>query len=199
MSIVESGPDVDDDEVERTSAESSGRNPEAPDRLHLGFRIDPVVAVLLVVTIGLAVLLPFQLDRRQDAHDNSDAALLKQGTFAANDFVILLTSPSASDAASYVEKLRDRSTGAFGSQLEDFAKKLEQTVQSQDVEASARVLSSGVASFDAEEGTMALAVSVVQTLTNKSSDEEQIRPYRMRITLVRDGGDWLVSDARFVV
>jgi len=193
--------------VEKAPEAVTAERQEAGDRLEASAlerlrlpagRFDWVVLILAIVVLGMAALLPVQIDRRHEAFDNSEVALLRQGTLAANDFVVLLTSPSASDAAGYVTELRKRSTGAFNSQLEDFAKKLEQTVQSQHVEASARVLSSGVASFDAE-STIAVAVSVVQTLSNKTSDKEQVRPYRMRITLVRESGEWLVSDARFVV
>ena len=55
----------------------------------------------------------------------------------------------------------------------------------------------GVGELDDESATVLLAAN--STVTNRSTrDEGQVRYYRLRLDLVRDGGRWLTSDVEFV-
>jgi Mce-associated membrane protein len=157
-----------------------------------------MLSVVVIVAVALAVLLPFQLNHYRDAKDNGASALRKQGQVAANQAAVELTSPTAADANSYVKDLLTRSTGSFKDQLAQMATTLESTVKDAGVTATATVSASGVKSVDVKKRTVAVALTVVQTLKNKAAPKGEPRYYRMLVTMVKRSDDWLVSDIRFV-
>lgn len=58
------------------------------------------------------------------------------------------------------------------------------------------VVSLGVSEVDADSATVVVAAN--STVTNDRSDRPQVRFYRIRLELVREGGLWLTRDVEFV-
>lgn len=87
-------------------------------------------------------------------------------------------------------------TGDFKRSYKKNRKTVEETVKKNKSTSKGQVLGAGLVSVD-NDSAVALVV-VDSRVTNIAYEKPTLRHYRMRLTLVKDKGKWLVSDLAFV-
>jgi len=125
----------------------------------------------------------------QRAHDDQ----IVEGALAG---VTALLSIDHSRAREDVQRVLDRSTGSF---REDFAKTADDfvaTAETQKVITVAKVKAAALESADSEGGVVLVAVN--SEVTNAAGAKEDPRPFRMSVTVVRDGAQFKMSSLEFV-
>ena len=95
-----------------------------------------------------------------------------------------------------VQRVLDLSTGRF---REDFARDADDFVKTA---IDSRAVTKGsvrVAALQSvKEGSGVVLVAASSKVTNASGAKEDTRPWRMRVTVTRDGDIWKMSDVEFV-
>ena len=88
-------------------------------------------------------------------------------------------------------------TGDFREQYESQREKLTSEAVRTEATSTAEVVALGVGDLDDDSAVVLLAAN--STVANtKTGSEGQVRYYRLRLDLVREGGRWLTSNVRFV-
>ncbi len=159
-------------------------------------RVAPKVGVALAgLTVGAALVLNGLMLREhasveaQRAHDDQ----IVEGALAG---VTALLSIDHSRARADVQRVLDRSTGTF---RDDFAKTADDfvtTAEAQKVVTVANVKAAALESADRDGGVVLVAVN--SEVTNAAGAKEDPRPFRMSVTVARDGAQFKMSSLEFV-
>ena len=159
-------------------------------------RIAPKVgAALAGLTVGAALVL-VGLMLRQHAAADAQRAHDDQIVEGARAGVVALLSIDHSRARADVQRVLDRSTGTF---RDDFAKTADDfvaTAEAQKVVTVARVKAAALESADRDGGVVLVAVN--SEVTNAAGAEQDPRPFRMSVTVARDGAQFKMSSLEFV-
>jgi Mce-associated membrane protein len=154
-----------------------------------------LVAVLLVVAlVGGALVL-------RTRHDRADA-LIQQERYGA------VLAAADREATAFVNLRYDRAaqsvgavaagaTGDFRDHYDSQAALVVQVLRSHRSSMTGRVVWSGVVAVSPDRATVLVATSGTVSNTSTRGHPEP-RSFRLRVSLVRDGGHWLASDVRFV-
>jgi Mce-associated membrane protein len=157
-------------------------------------RTSAVAAALLVTTLVLAVLgwRAVAEHRRNDQRQAADAAAVA----VARDQVLGLTTLDYRKVDAQVATMVARTTGDFRKQFQLMTKTFEQVVTESKVTAVGKVLAAGVSKRTPDSAQVIVASEA--TVRNSAAAKATDRTYRMRVTLQRHHGDWLVSNMEFV-
>lgn len=159
-------------------------------------RIAPKLgAALAGLTAGAALVLSV-LMLRQHAAADAQRAHDDQIVEGARAGVVALLSIDHSRARADVQRVLDRSTGTF---RDDFAKTADDfvaTAEAQKVVTVAKVKAVALESADRDGGVVLVAVN--SEVTNAAGAEQDSRPFRMSVTVSRDGAQFKMSSLEFV-
>jgi Mce-associated membrane protein len=154
-----------------------------------------LVAVLLVVCLVGAALVVRTRQDRADARVRQEryGAVLAAADREATAFVNLRYDRAAQSVAAVAAG----ATGDFRDHYDDRADRVVRVLRSHRSSMTGRVVWSGVAAVSPDRATVLAATT--GTVSNTSTHgRPEARHFRLRISLVLDGGRWLASDVRFV-
>lgn len=169
---------------------STGESPNAA----LSRRGRLIVAVLSLVTVALVVagvLLWIQVND-SSARDRERAAALA----VAQQQAVLLTSVNPGNVDGQVAKLLRHSTGEFRRQFEAAAPTFDRVITDGAVKSRGEVAGAGVVRMSDDRVRALVAVNSV--VHNAETEKGEPRRYRLQVDLVKEAGQWLVSNMRFV-
>lgn len=155
---------------------------------------------LLVVVLALAAGLGAALSWRTHG-DRADAAT-RQDRYgavlaAAGTEVTAFVNMRYDRATASVDAVAKGATGDFRDHYDAQAAHVAQVLRSHRSSMTGRVVWSGVVAVSPDRATVLVATT--GTVSNTSTDgRREPRQFRLRVSLVRDGGRWLASDVRFV-
>jgi Mce-associated membrane protein len=115
---------------------------------------------------------------------------------AARNGVVALLSIDHTRAEEDVQRVLDLSAGRF---REDFARDADDFVKTAiDSQAVTKGSVRGAALQSVRDDSGVVLVAASSKVTNASGAKEDTRPWRMRVTVTRDGDIWKMSDVEFV-
>jgi Mce-associated membrane protein len=154
-----------------------------------GARSTPTVSVMFAIIVALLVavaLLSTQFINQWQTDRAADEALATARSYASTvttyDYRVLDTNFAAALTGA---------TGWFKSQYTDGSKLMRSTLGGAHTVAKGTVIDAGITSLNAQQVTVALFVD--QSVTNSAHPQPQLIRSRMLMTLVPQGGRWLVS------
>ena len=159
----------------------------APARRRLLLALS-VLGLLLVAAIVALVL---QLRSYEQVDDAREAAVQ-----AAQQSALNLTSIDKDDFAADVRRVLDGSNGAFKTDFEARSKQLATVLTENEVSSEGKVIDAGLVRFDDRNATALVVVD--SNVKNTAVPEGRVNTYRMRLTLERQGDQWLTSMLEFV-
>lgn len=159
-------------------------------------RLAPRLAIALVgLLIGglvAATVVMLWQHSRVVAERARDAAMVD----AARSSVTALLSIDHTRAEADVQRVLELSTGAF---RDDFAKSADDFVSTAEKSKAVTKGSISAAALDsAGQDSGVVLVAASSEVTNVSGAREDPRPFRMSVTVTRDGGQFKMSDLEFV-
>lgn len=195
-----SNPDVPDDpepdaEVDLEHAEATPDTDSPPAPARRGALAGRLAVALGGLLAGAAVVLTVLMfvEHRDAAAQRSHEAAMVDGARAS---ITALLSIDHTRAKADVQRVLDLSTGTF---REDFAKTADdfvKTAEDKDVITTANIKAAALESSGAETGVVLLAVD--SEVTNSNGAREDPRPFRMSVTVNRDGEVFKMSNLEFV-
>jgi Mce-associated membrane protein len=157
--------------------------------------VDGLVAGLVMLV--LLALVVFGLDKAIDVrHQGHTSSGGKAAVAAARKEVLALTTISASSTNQDIDRILAGASKGFRAQFEDQATTFRKALSDAQVDSTGKIASAGLASFTGSKAQVLIAAS--GTVKNKKTTSAQPRNYRLKVSLVKSGGDWLVSGMDFV-
>jgi len=150
------------------------------------------LVVLIVAFAGLTVLMTKQ-------HQDNTARQERTAAFVAGakQCVIYMTSMDFNNAKADVQRVIDSSTGDFKTDYQQRAPDLATVVAQSKVVSEGTVNAAALESIEAN--TAQVLVSATSRITNSPpGKQEPPRAWRMRVTVVEDGGQYKMSKVEFV-
>jgi Mce-associated membrane protein len=154
-----------------------------------------LVALLLLLAVLGAALVRATHEDRADASARAEqyGAVLAAADTEATAFVNL----RYDQAAQGIQAVADGATGDFRAHYVRSARHLASAMQRQRSTLTGHVVSSGVVDLVPDRATVIVATS--GTVSNRRTGGHEVpRHFRLRLTLLREGGRWLTSDIAFV-
>jgi Mce-associated membrane protein len=149
-----------------------------------------LVLVALLVAIGLVAT-------SQDPVDDDLTAAQREVATAARTEALAFLTVDHTDMDPLIDAVLAGATGAFAEQYESQRDKLTSEAVRTKATSTAEVVALGVGDLDDDSGTVLVAAN--STVTNTSTGSQgQVRYYRLRLDLVREGERWLTSNVQFV-
>lgn len=159
----------------------------------LSWRIGAVAGAALLIGAGLTLTALMLWKHAQVA---ADRAQDRASVEAARNGVMALLSIDHTRAKQDVQRVLDLSTGRF---REDFASDADDFVKTAvDSQAVTKGSVSVAALQSVRDDSGVVLVAASSKVTNASGAKEDTRPWRMRVTVTRDGDIWKMSDVEFV-
>lgn len=153
-------------------------------------------AVLVVLIVGLVVAIGSVLTSRGSTNERLTAAQHEVAAAARAETLAFLT-VDYRNMGPLVEAVLDGATGEFAKQYGARREELEREAVRTEATSTAEVVSLGIG--DQDDGNATVLVAANSRVTNtRTGDEGEVRYYRLRLELVRDGERWLTSDVQFV-
>lgn len=153
-----------------------------------------VVAVLVLVLLGLVttgtLLLLDNSTLRSRAGDTADA------TAAARQEILALTSVGAETAQQDIDRLIRCATGDFKNQFTQQQGTFRKVLKLGAVKSQGQIQDAGVVSQD--NGTVVVLIAANATVENSQNPKGEQRQYRMKATMIKRDGQWLMSKLGFV-
>ena len=149
-----------------------------------------LVLVGLLVAIGLVV-------RSQGPTDDALTDAQQEVARAARTEALAFLTVDHTDMEPLIEAVLAGATGDFKQQYESQRDKLTSEAVRTEATSTAEVVALGVGELDEDSAVVLLAAN--STVANKKTGSQgQVRYYRLRLDLVREGDRWLTSNVRFV-
>ena len=159
----------------------------------LSWRTGAVAGAALLIGAGLTLT---ALMLGKHAQVAADRAQDRASIEAARNGVMALLSIDHTRAEQDVQRVLDLSTGRF---REDFASDADDFVKTAvDSQAVTKGSVSVAALQSVRDDIGVVLVAASSKVTNASGAKEDTRPWRMRVTVTRDGDIWKMSDVEFV-
>jgi len=155
---------------------------------------NPKIITLLVLGVVLLVLAgqrAWTWRSQVNAQHRQEAAAA-----AASAEVTRLISVSAKDADSAFTELLAGATASFRQDLKSQAAQLRKAVAASQVEATGKVVSTGVGRATGDQATVYVAAT--GTVANVGTTGPENRDYRVKVEMRRVGDRWLVAGLEFV-
>lgn len=146
----------------------------------------PIVALIAIVAIAAAVILAWQLHRKQAVDDASAAALA-----AARAYAVTLTSVDSGNLDRDFTAVLDGSTGEFRDMYTRSSGQLRTLLQDNKATGKGVVLEAAVKS--ASESEVEVLLFIDQTVTNAASTDPRVDRSRVLMTMRLVDGRWLAS------
>jgi Mce-associated membrane protein len=154
------------------------------------------VGALAVVLVGLLVAIGLVVSG-QDAEDGGLTADHQDVAGAARAEALAFLTVDHRDMDPLVDAVLDGATGDFAEQYAAQRETLTDEAVRTEATSSPEVVAIGVGDQDQDSATVLVAAN--STVTNSDTGGEgQVRYYRLRMRLVREGDRWLTSDLEFV-
>lgn len=150
-----------------------------------------VLAVLAAGGVGLAGWFGWRWYGNHTANSDRTAAVA-----AAETTVINFMTISASSADQDLQRTLDGSTGDFKKQYQADLSQVKTAVTENKVTSTGQVLRAAVVDSSAKSATVLLAVDA--TVKNTKNPDGRLSHYRIRVSMAKTGGKWLVSKLDFV-
>ena len=153
-----------------------------------------VALLLLVAALGAALVRRTHQDRADaSVREERYGAVLAAANAEATAFVNL----RHDQAARGIQAVAAGATGDFRRHYVRSARHLVATMQRQQSTLSGHIVSSGVVDLVPDRATVIVATS--GTVSNRRTGGREVpRDFRLRLTLLHEGGRWLTSDIAFV-
>lgn len=149
-----------------------------------------VVLVALLVAIGLVAISRGSID------DDLSTAQREVAEAARAEAVAFLTVDHR-DMEPLIDAVLDGATGDFAEQYASQRERLTSEAVRTEATSTGEVVALGVGDLDDDSATVLVAAN--STVVNTSTDSSgQVRYYRLRLDLVREGERWLTSNVEFV-
>ena len=149
-----------------------------------------VALVALLVAIGLVVT-------SQDAVDDDLTTAQREVAEAARVEALAFLTVDHTDMDPLIDAVLAGATGDFAEQYESQRDTLTSEAIRTEATSTGEVVALGVGDLDDDSATVLVAAN--STVTNTSTgDKGQVRYYRLRLDLVREGERWLTSNVEFV-
>ncbi len=155
-----------------------------------------MVGGLSVVLVGLLVVVAALALSRESVDDDLTAAQHEVAEAARVEALAFLA-VDHDDMDPLIDAVLAGATGDFAEQYESQREMLTSEVIRTEATSTGEVVSLGVGYVDDESADVLVAAN--STVTNTSTGSQgQVRYYRLRLVLVREGDRWLTSDLEFV-
>ena len=151
---------------------------------------------LAVLLVGLLVATALVVTSGDDVDEDLTAAQQDVAAAARAEALAFLT-VDHEDMAPLIDAVLDGATGEFAEQYDAQRDTLTSEAVRTEATSTPEVVSLGVGDQDGDSATVLVAAN--STVTNWSTaGEGQVRYYRLRLELVREGERWLTSNVEFV-
>ena len=155
-----------------------------------------MAGLLVVVLVGLLVAIGLVVSSRDQVDEELTAAQQDVATAARAEALAFLT-VDHEDMDPLIDAVLAGATGEFAEQYESQRDRLTSEAERTQATSTAEVVALGVGDQDDESATVLVAAN--STVTNTSTDSDgEVRYYRLRLELVREGDRWLTSNVEFV-
>ncbi|RYC13777.1 hypothetical protein [Nocardioides zhouii] len=155
-----------------------------------------VIGALVLVLVGLLVGIGVLVGSR----DTADAELTQTQhdiAAAARAEALAFLTVDHENMDPLVDAVLSGATGRFKKQYESQREMLTSEAIRTEATSTAEVVALGVGGFTDDAGDVLIAAN--STVTNTTTGNEgQVRYYRLRLSLVREGDRWLTSNVEFV-
>lgn len=149
-----------------------------------------VALVALLVAIGLVAT-------SRDVVDDDLTRAQREVAAAARAEALAFLAVDHTDMDPLIDAVLEGATGDFAEQYAAQRDTLTSEAIRTEATSTGEVVALGVGSLDDDSATVLVAAN--STVTNTSTGSEgQVRYYRLRLDLVREGDRWLTSDVEFV-
>lgn len=155
-----------------------------------------VVGGLTVVLVALLVAIGVLVASRESVDADLTARQQEVAEAARAEAVAFLTVDHA-DMEPLIEAVLAGATGEFEEQYDSQRDKLTSEAIRTEATSTGEVVALGVGRVDDESAEVVVAANSTVTSTSTGA-EGQVRYYRLRLALVRDGDRWLTSRLEFV-
>lgn len=155
-----------------------------------------LAGVLVVALVGLLVAIGLVITSRDTVDETLTAAQQDVGAAARAEAVAFLTVDHR-DMGPLVDRVLVGATGEFAEQYASQRRQLERETRRTEATSTAEVVALGVGDQDEDSATVLVAANSRVTNTSTASEGE-VRYYRLRLELVREGDRWLTSSLQFV-
>lgn len=169
--------------------------PEEPRRRPL---VMPILLLLVVALAATSGYLGWQLrDTDQDLdRARATARAGDDAAEAAREFAILVATYSPATLDDDFENVLAHTTGRFRDEYEDASSKLRKSILKLEGRSTGKVHAVGVVSADEDKAEV--VVFLDQIVRNAGVEESRTDRTRMRLELVHEDGEWLVSELKLV-
>lgn len=151
-----------------------------------------LLAVLLIaVVLGGVVFVAVQYLSLRSAE-----AARAEALGAATEFATNLSSYDFNDLEGNFSGVTENATGRFAEQYSQVGANLTELIKQHKAVSEGTVLAAGA--VEAEDDHAVVLLFVDQTITNTNSPQPRVDRNRMRMTLVRQDGRWLVDDVKLL-
>lgn len=157
-----------------------------------------LATVLVAVAILLSGVLLAASGYMLWFHRQTDHEQQRRAEFAAaaSQAAVTLMSIDSATAQDNVRQIIDNSTGQFKDDIQSSAEDLVKAAQDSKATTKATVRASAVQSMDADSAVV--LVSSATTVSNSAGANQQLRNWRLSLTMVEDGGQIKMSKVEFV-
>ena len=154
------------------------------------------LAVVLVLATGFFAVQGIRTDPAQARVEKSSQQFTAVRT-AAKDEVVAFLTVNYKDMAPLMAKVLEGATGPFKEQYSGAKSNLEDSATKALAVSTGKVRSVGVGELTAKTATVFVAADS-QVINKSTSNKAQPRYYRLQLTMVKQHGNWLTSDLKFV-
>ncbi len=155
-----------------------------------------MIGGLAVVLVGLLVGIGVVVATRGHVDDDLTAAQQEVAEAARTEAMAFLT-VDHTDMDPLIDAVLAGATGDFAEQYESQRKTLTSEAIRTEATSTGEVVALGVGHLDDDSADVLVAAN--STVTNTSTGSEgQVRYYRLRLVLVREGDRWLTTNLEFV-
>jgi Mce-associated membrane protein len=151
----------------------------------------------LVVPVAAAVgLWQWQASEHREAEDSrtEDQAALD----AATRQTLAWASVDYREVDEYVDAVEAGATGDFLTQFQESEKTLRQLLESNKSVQVPTIPEGGVGMLERDGDQAQVLIAMDATVTNKKASTPQPRQYRLQVSLVEEGGEWLTSGLELI-
>jgi Mce-associated membrane protein len=164
------------------------------------WRLVNVTLMVLALLLVAATVFFWVESASASPADAQEAALSKEYravTKAAEAETIAFLTVDYTDMDPLIAKVLAGATGPFKSQYDGAKTNLKASAQTAQAVSTGKVLSTGVSEIDSQNAVVFIAAD--SQVRNKSTKNKyEPRYYRLKLTMTKKSGDWLMSDLQFV-
>ncbi|MGH3166861.1 MAG: hypothetical protein ACRDN0_13360 [Trebonia sp.] len=155
-----------------------------------------LAAMTVLVALLIAGIVTTAVTLSDAGAGNSQAGDRAAAIAIARTAVTDLTTADYKDPQQYVQRLKPLAVGTFLNQFTNSASGFQDLLTQGKVQTTGRVVDVGVQRMGS--GTAQLTVLVYETVTNSQTPKGSQRAYRMTVSMIQSGSQWLVSNVESV-